>query len=194
MSELDLVKRCQAGDQQAWAELFELHADHVFKLAFLITRDRQDAHDVTQETFLRLIKCLDKYDASRGSFETWLCAIAVNLSRDHLRRRKRFPTPWDLVDGELRLVDRGALPEDISLAREWQQAIWNAINGLGEKHRTVIILHYYLGFSCVEIGQMLSCAEGTVYSRLHYARQVLEKKLGHEAPNVAWAAVGGVGK
>ena len=193
MCDAGLLARCQAGEQRAWAELFERYNDHVFKLAFLITRDRQDAHDVTQETFVRLVKRIDQYDASRGSFETWLSAVTVNLSRDYLRRRKRLPIPWDLEQG-FRMVDPVAQPEEVSLHKEWQRAIWAAINGLGEKHRTVIILHYYLGYSCAEIGQMLSCAEGTVYSRLHYARRMLENKLGQQAPAVARLAWGSAGK
>ena len=194
MAEMDLVHRCQAGDQAAWTALFEAHRDRVFRAAILITRHRQDAHDVTQDVFIRLIKAIHQYDPERGSFETWLYAIVVNLSRDHLRRRKRMPTPWTLLDGDAHLAERSQQPEQVSLTREWQQSIWDAVGELGERHRTAVILHYYVGLSCLEIAHVLSCAEGTVHSRLYYARQFLEKRLGQEAQGLAWATVGGLGR
>ena len=194
MGETNLVRRCQTGDQSAWTALFEAHHDRVFRVAFLITRDRQDASDVTQEVFIRLIKVIHKYDAERGSFETWLYAIVVNLSRDHLRRRKRLPMPWGVLAHDIQLAERSTQPEGVSLAREWQRTIWDAVNELGERHRTVVILHYYLGLSCIEIARVLSCAEGTVHSRLYYARQFLEKSLGQEVDRLAWATAGGLGR
>jgi RNA polymerase sigma-70 factor (ECF subfamily) len=190
----DLIRRCQEGDQCAWTQLFQAHHDRVFKTAFLVTGDRQDAHDVTQETFLRLMRVIDRYDESRAAFETWLYTIVVNLSRDHLRRRKRLPLPWDLLDRDELLAGREAQPERVSLDNEWQRDIWKAVGRLGEKHRTAVVLHYYLGFDCHEIARMLSCAEGTVHSRLHYARKALERALGEYEGRLAWATPAGVGK
>jgi len=178
MTDPDVVTRCQAGDADAWSELFNAYQDRVFKLALLVTRSRQDAQDVTQETFIRLIKTIRSYEAGKGSFETWLYAIVVNLGRDHLRRRNRLPLPWDMMARGDRLPSAPAdQPETISLAREWQRDIWGAVNRLNDKQRIAVILHYYLDLSCEQIAQVLGCPSGTVYSRLHYARLALEKEL-----------------
>ena len=177
MADSDVVTRCQAGDADAWAELFAAHQDRVFKLALLVTRSRPDAQDVTQEAFVRLIKAIHSFDASKGSFETWLYAIVVNLGRDHLRCRNRLPLPWDMMARGDVLTCPGEQPEEISLTREWQRDIWDAVNRLGDKQRIAVVLHYYLDLSCEQIAEVLGCPAGTVYSRLHYARLALEKEL-----------------
>ncbi|NLS79979.1 MAG: RNA polymerase sigma factor [Chloroflexi bacterium] len=186
MTDLDVVARCQAGDADAWGEFFNACQDRVFKLALLVTRSRQDAQDVTQETFIRLIKTIHSYDASKGSFETWLYAIVVNLGRDHLRRRNRLPLPWDMMARGDRLPAAPAdQPETISLAREWQRDIWEAVNRLNDKQRIAVVLHYYLDLSCEQIAEVLGCPSGTVYSRLHYARLALEKELSRPEQGLA---------
>lgn len=186
MTEGELIQRCQAGDPEAVTQLFLLYQEKIFRLAYLVTRNRQDAQDVTQETFIRLVRAIQTYDAEKGSLETWLYAIAVNLARDLLRRR-RFIFPWHLLDREQHISSRSQEPERLSLAREWQEAIWEAVNALEEKQRLAVILRYYLDLSCAEIAQVLSCPEGTVHSRLYYARLALEKRLRQQERAEGWS-------
>lgn len=187
MSDADLIRRCQQGEQTAWTELFHTYQERIFKLALLVTRDRHDAHDVTQEAFLRLVKRIGAYDETRASFDTWLYAIVMNLARDHLRRKKRWPLPWD-PDAYGELMGAPAMqPEQQSLTKAWQRSVWEAVDSLQEKQRMVVILRYYLDMSCIEIAQVLGCAEGTVHSRLYYARAALEKALGEQVADWAWA-------
>ncbi len=189
MLDTQLVERCRAGDTDALAELFLRYNDRVFRLAYLVTHSRQDAQDITQEAFIHVIKALRTFDPTRGTFETWLYAIAVNLARDHLRRQKRVFSSWHLLEESLVRSGGRNEPEHVSLENEWQRAIWQAVNELEEKQRLVVILRYYLDLSCAEIAQVLHCPEGTVYSRLHYARRVLEKKLGEFQGHLAWSYV-----
>ena len=186
MSDVDLVKRCRLGDSEALAELFVRYQDRLFKLAYLVARSHQDAQDILQETFIRVIRAIHTYDETKGTFETWLYAIAVNLARDHLRRQKRPFLPWHLLDENKHMAGRAAQPESLSLEREWQQTIWEAVNSLEEKQRITVILRYYLDLSCAEIAKVLSCPEGTIHSRLYYARLILEQKLGEESVQLAW--------
>lgn len=189
MLDTQLVERCRAGDTDALAELFLRYNDRVFRLAYLVTHSRQDAQDITQEAFIHVIKALRAFDPARGTFETWLYAIAVNLARDHLRRQKRILSSWHLLEESIIRSGGRDEPEQVSLENEWQRAIWQAVNELEEKQRLVVILRYYLDLSCAEIAQVLRCPEGTVYSRLHYARLALEKKLGEFQGHLAWSYV-----
>jgi RNA polymerase sigma-70 factor (ECF subfamily) len=177
MSDIDLVRRCQAGERAAWTQLYGAHKDYIYKLAYLVTQNSQDAHDVTQETFIRLVDVINRYDAEKAAFETWLYTIVVNLARDHLRKRKRLPLPWELIPKGGEMVAEDGQPERSSLNREWQQEIWEAVNSLSDKQRIVVILRYYADLSCQEIAEILSCPEGTVHSRLYYARLALENLL-----------------
>ena len=187
MSDAELVKRCRGGDAEALAELFLRYQDRLFKLVYLVTRSHQDAQDVLQETFLRLLKAIHSYDESKGTLETWLYAIAVNLARDCLRRRKRTLLPWHLLDEDRCASGDATQPESLSLEREWQQVIWEAVSSLEEKQRVTVILRYYLDLSCEEIARVLSCPEGTIHSRLYYARLALQKALGEESARLAWS-------
>jgi RNA polymerase sigma-70 factor (ECF subfamily) len=187
MVDTDLVARCQAGDPEALSALFVRYHDRVFRLAYLVTRSHQDAQDVTQETFIRLIKASRSFDESKGAFETWLYTIAVNQARDSLRRQKRASLSWDLLQEDRHVSKQSVYPERLSLTKEWQQTIWEAVNGLEEKQRLAVILRYYLDLPCEEIARVLSCPAGTVHSRLYYARLALEKKLGDEKTCLAWA-------
>ncbi len=189
MLDTQLVERCRTGDTDALAELFLRYNDRVFRLAYLVTHSRQDAQDITQETFIHVIKALHTFDPHKGGFETWLYAIAVNLARDHLRRQKRFFSSWHVLDESIVHAGGGDEPERVSLENEWQRAIWQAVNELEEKQRIAVILHYYLDLSCAEIAQVLRCPEGTVYSRLYYARLALEKRLGEFQGRLAWSYV-----
>jgi len=187
MPDADLVARFRAGEADALSALFTLYKDKVFRLAYLVTRSHQDAQDVTQETFIRLIKAVGSFDERKGSFETWLYAIAVNLARDGLRRQKRSLLSWDLLEEDRHISKQAVYPERISLTTEWQQTIWEAVNTLEEKQRIAVVLRYYLDLPCEEIAHVLSCPEGTVHSRLYYARLALEKRLGDEKTSLAWA-------
>lgn len=161
--------------------LFNAHHDYVYGLAYSLLGNAQDAEDVSQDVFLRAYKALPSYQPERATMRTWLTRLAVNACRTH--RRKNFlrallsrtpgigdgpdavdPSPW------------GA-PEAHAMQSELRQAVKVALGKLRLEHRTVVVLHYYHDLSCQEIARTLECPEGTVYSRLHYARRVVQAQL-----------------
>ena len=166
--------------------VFSAHSDYVFSLTHALLGNAQDAEDVTQEVFLRVYKALPSYRPERASMRTWLAQIAVNACQTH--RRRNFlrtllrATPTD-EDDALHLVDLSVwgAPEDHALQAELRRTVRDVLARLRLEHRTVLVLHYYMDFSCAEIASILGCPDGTVYSRLHYARRLVQAELERRA-------------
>jgi len=159
-------------------QVFTLHHDYVYRLALALLGHAQDAEDVTQEVFLRVYKGLPAYQPERAALRTWLTQIVVNACRTQRRRgvwyRFRPAGSGEAQEAALAaLADPGSwgAPEPAAQQSELRAAVRAVLAGLRLEHRTVLVLHYYLDLSCPEIAQMLGCAEGTIYSRLHYARR-----------------------
>lgn len=163
--------------------VFNVHHEYVYNLAHALLRNSQDAEDVTQEVFLRVYKALPTYNSEYASLRTWLAKMVVNACKTH-QRRNFLRTLWRRPDedGEMDMLDApdpspwGA-PEDQALQSEMQRIVKDVLAKLRAEHRTVLILHYYMDMSCPEIAAMLNCPEGTVYSRLHYARRLVQNQL-----------------
>ena len=176
---LDLVQRCRAGDEYAFATLFERFQDRLYDLSWAILRDETEAEDAVQDTFLRLFERIDRYRGA-SSFETWLVAVAVNICRDRLRRRKvRRALLFDwLAPGWLpRILGRGEDPAAEALQREERRSLWDAVDRLDQRHRLPLILRYHYGLSCGEVAEVLGLTTGTVYVRLSEGRQSLRQML-----------------
>ena len=176
-----LVARALAGDPKAFEEIYERHRGAVFKVAYGMCRNAEDALDVVQETFLKAHKSLGRFE-QRASLTTWLCQIAVHQAID-LSRRRKVRHAESLDD---RLVSdsnaAGRAPEVGPAAqaseRELSQALERALGKLSEKHRTVFVLYTVKGLSYKEIADSVGCSIGTVMSRLFYARKNLQQMLG----------------
>lgn len=174
-----LIRRCQQGDQQAMGALIRQHQNYVYRLCYLIMRNEQDAEDMTQETFIRASRALPRFEIRDGvSFEAWLYRIAVNRCRSRMRRKWYQALPWPV--SAPRVVSQEPQPDRLAVQSEQRAEIMAAINSLNEKHRLVVILRYYAGFSNEEIADALKIPSGTVRSRLHTARQRLKKLLVEE--------------
>ena len=174
-------------DSESFDVVFTLHRDYVYGLAQAILGNTQDTEDVTQEVFLRVYKGLASYQPERGSMRTWLTRIAVNACQTHKRRNffsamLRRPTAED-TEAALDRIDSSILaaPEDHALRNEIRRAVKDVIAGLKPDQRAVLVLHYYMDMSAPEIASIMDCPEGTVYSRLHYARHVVQTRLERRA-------------
>jgi RNA polymerase sigma-70 factor (ECF subfamily) len=185
----DLVNRCRAGDEYAFAALFERFQDRLYDLAWAILRDGAEAEDAVQDTFLRVFERIDRYRGA-SSFETWLVAVAVNVCRDRLRRRqvrRALSLDW-LSPGWLpRILGRGEDPAAAALQREQRRSLWDTVERLDQRHRLPLILRYHYGLSCGEVAQALGLTTGTVYVRLSEGRHRLRQMLlepGEIAPGV----------
>jgi len=175
MEENVLVQRSEEGDQEAFSALVNKYKTKVFRLAFSLIRDRDIADDLAQEVFIKAYLSLPKFQ-HKSEFGTWLYRIAVNHTKDYLRKKMRRK--------EVPLEDFAISQEDDTLApekdREEEQKIalfYRSLDELPEKYRLILTLRDRQGFSYAEIAKILKVSPGTVDSRLHRAREMLRKKI-----------------
>lgn len=182
MSGGSLVIGHEATHTDGFDLVFNLHHDYVYGLAHAFLRNAQDAEDVTQDVFLRVHKSLASYQPERASMRTWLTKMAVNACKAH-RRRNFLHNLWQHKssddDAVLEAIDLSpwVAPEDHALRAEVRRTIRDVLARLRHEQRMVLILHYYLDLSCPEIATILECPEGTVRSRLYYARRMVQAQL-----------------
>lgn len=169
LSDARLVEDARRGDQQAFGELVRRYERRVVRVIRRFVRDRDLADDLAQETFLRAYEKLDQFDPSRR-FGPWLFRIGVNLTLDHLRKRKRrgrFALFSEKTSGP---------PPDPGIAdprerRELNQEVRAVLERVPEKYRTVLVLRDLENFSTSEIAAILDRKEATIRWRLAEARQ-----------------------
>jgi RNA polymerase sigma-70 factor (ECF subfamily) len=179
LSELDLVRNCQKGDVAAYEELAAKYYRRIYMVILGIVHHREDALEVAQETFYKAFRNIKRFEGG-SSFYTWVYRIAVNLAIDFQRRQKRGAA--DLKENMDEVVVEadtiGSDPFRELSDRELGDKLLNAINELTPDHKAVILMRAVEGLSYKEIGRIMGCSEGTVMSRLHYARKKLQEKLG----------------
>ena len=177
-SDWELVQKCQAGEIGAFQELVSRYHQKIYVVIVGLLRNREDALDVAQETFFRAYRKIKSFQGG-SSFYTWLYRIAVNIAIDSQRRQKRNPLDFrETMDGLFEEQNEVARdPFSDVHDRELREKLVSAINDLTPEHKAVIILRTVEGFSYKDIGEILGCSEGTVMSRLHYARKKLQQKL-----------------
>lgn len=165
-----LIRRCLAGDQQAMLDLVERFRGQVFGLCYRMLGHRQDAEDAAQETFTRVLKNLDKWDASRD-FEPWLLAIAGNRCRTVISRRMRRPS--------VRTLDEPvpSRSPDMQAARQLAEEVERALHSLRAEYREAFLLFHQHELSYAEIAEAMSCPIGTVRTWIHRARRELIQLL-----------------
>ena len=183
-----LVARSREGDAQAFRELFERYQRRIFSLAFGMVRYRENAEELVQEAFIKAYRNLDRFHGN-SSFYTWLYRITMNVGIDFLRREKKRSGNVDYDDklAHHEEVNKGDFPLVSSIGtqtpgrmqsrRELGDQIRSAMNQLSDKHREVIVLREIEGLSYTEIAETLDIRKGTVMSRLHHARQNLQRML-----------------
>lgn len=199
-SDVELVQAVLAGDRAQFAALVERYQRDIFNLAYRSTHHRQDAEDITQETFLRAFRSLPSYDVSRP-LRTWLYAIAVNVCRDWARRRTSRPQTLTLLDTDGPVEGAGvvsgaaaighdggsradgadanaaAQPEQLFLRREAQQLVESAVMALEPDYRLPVVLFYMRGVPQADIAEMMGVSLSVVKNRLFRARQRLRAVL-----------------
>lgn len=161
-----LLESAMEGDRQAFKDIVGLYQKKVFLLAFSILRNREDALDVVQETFMRLHQKLDVYDKERN-FQAWLLQIAKNLSIDYYRkhhsRRRDLESDRSVEDLHLPAGDHRSNPESSELRR----VISRCLERLAERQRLIFVMRHFNGLEYREIAQILGISVGTVKS-LHF--------------------------
>lgn len=182
-SDIEVVKRVQAGDVAAFDQLIRKYRERLFGVVYNLTSNREDTADLVQDAFIKAFQSINRFQG-QSSFFTWLYKIAVNTTLSHLRKN-RLRTFFSLekvqedgTSSEIlnQLTDTTGADRDAYL-RELQEKLNEAMQKLSIKHRTVITLFEIDGLSHAEIAEVMDCSEGTVRSRLHYAKQFLQGEL-----------------
>jgi RNA polymerase sigma-70 factor (ECF subfamily) len=180
-----LIEKCRAGDVAAFEPLVEKYRQRVWRLAYNVLRDREEAWDVAQEAFIKAYQALPSF-RGQSAFYTWLYRIAMNVAADRARSRaaqgrafgtERVPEEdWERVITDPNPAE--ASPADTAVRREERRKIMQALDKLSEDHRRIIMLGDLEGLSYREIAETLEIPMGTVMSRLHNARKRLRDVLG----------------
>ncbi len=184
-SELDLVKRCQKGDSEAFDELVTRYRTRVFGMVYNMVHSEQDAWDLAQESFVKAWKSIRRFQG-KSSFYTWLYRIVMNVTIDWTRKRQVKGTGAEFDDTiQLKEIDPASKtmpkPDALPFERMEQQEIRSQIDGaiaqLSPDHRAVILMKEVEDMQYHEIAEALGCSIGTVMSRLFYARKKLQNLL-----------------
>ena len=155
---------------------------YIHRLALSILNDVHEADDVAQETFILAHHALAGF-RNESNPKTWLSAIAINASRGRLRKHKIRQVLANTIHSLHLLKNPPTSPEQAAIQNETDQCIWKTVDGLDEKHRLPVILRYVHELTVPEIAYILHLSQGTVHSRLHYARKQLHVQLEHLNPH-----------
>lgn len=168
----NLARRFQAGDEAAFAELYELCKNQALRSAFLITGNYYDSENVLQETFWKCYQNLPKLKEP-DKFKPWFYRILTRTAWEYCQKRDR-ETPMGEPLAQL-AQDSADLAADLAEAAETRRELMAAIDRLPLQQKTAVILYYYDGLSVEEIAKATGAFAGTVKSRLFNARRKLKK-------------------
>lgn len=179
-----IVQRVQEGDVAAFDRLTIKYRNRIYGVVYNLTSNREDAADLTQDAFIKAFQSIQRFQG-QSSFFTWIYRIAINSTLSHLRKnrvRSFFslerinsdePVSRELIAA---LTDKTGADRE-TFTRELQEKLNEAMQKLSIKHRTVVTLFEIDGLSHQEIAEVMDCSVGTVRSRLHYAKQLLQAEL-----------------
>lgn len=178
-----VVQYVQAGDVAAFDQLILKYRERVYAMIYNMTSNREDAADLTQDAFIKAFQSINRFQG-QSSFFTWLYRIAINSTLTHIRKNKlRSFFSFDKVHEDAavsslinQLTDKQNVQRDVFVS-ELQERLNEAMQKLSIPHRTVVTLFEIDGLSHEEIAEIMDCSIGTVRSRLHYAKQLLQSEL-----------------
>ncbi len=183
-ADLRLVQQVRDGNVAAFDQLVLRYRERVYSVVYNLTSNREDAADLTQDTFIKAFHSIARFKG-HSSFFSWLYRIAINATLSHLRRNRmrRFFSLEKLADEDhnaelLQALMLQASNGKETVLKELQEKLNEALQKLSFKHRTVITLFEIDQLSHQEIADIMECSVGTVRSRLHYAKQQLQAYLG----------------
>jgi len=178
-----LVRRTQKGDSTAFDVLVERYKERLYATVYHMTSNHEDANDLVQDTFIKAYKSLNSF-RGQSSFYTWVYRIAVNRTINFIKRRKnRNSYSLDDLDSSIQndpdlveLMSHVTPRREVGLT-ELHEKLNEALQKLSEPHRAVVTLHDIQEMTHADIAKAMKCSEGTVRSRLFYARQQLQSLL-----------------
>ncbi len=177
LEETEMISRCQRGDQEALKEIFDKYNKKVYRIAYGVVRQREEALDIVQEVFIKLFHSIKNFKG-KSHFYTYLYRMVMNTAIDHARKTGKqiissldqegsFQPPDDLEKG----------PERILLQKELEERVKLAMDKLPAEQRAALIFRDVEGLSYQEMAETMGCSIGTVMSRLHYGRKRMQELL-----------------
>ena len=181
--DVSLVNRAKEGDLDAFDSLTIKYRQRLLSVIYNMTSNREDAADLTQEAFVKAFRSIGRFKG-KSSFFTWLYRIGVNVTLSHLQKNKArrffsFENISEEVNQEtaFEVLASRSKTDRPTLLHELQEKLNEALQKLSNKHRTIVVLFEIEGLSHKQIAEIMKCSEGTVRSRLHYAKQQLQAYL-----------------
>ncbi|MBW4890736.1 sigma-70 family RNA polymerase sigma factor [Mucilaginibacter sp. HMF5004] len=177
-NDFSLVVRAKEGDQKAYADLMHRYKDSIYFMALKMVNNKEDAMDLTVETFAKAFEKLDKYQPE-FAFSTWLFRVGTNNCIDFIRKKKLNTQSINgMVDDDgderpLQIKSDTLNPEEVSMKKEQTQTLKVLIDSLPPRYRNLIVLRYFDELAYEEIAEQLDLPLGTVKAQLFRARYLL---------------------
>jgi RNA polymerase sigma-70 factor (ECF subfamily) len=178
-----LVNRAQEGDDKAFTELVKIFQPKIMYIIKRFIHEAVDISDVSQEVFFKVHKYIRSFKGE-SSFYTWLYSVTTSVAKNYLMQMKRNPLSTTLDNSFTDFMDfavdihTNENPQDILVSDETESIIVETLESLPEILRDVIVLREIEGLSYLKISELLNIPEGTVRSRLHRARNIIEESIG----------------
>jgi RNA polymerase sigma-70 factor (ECF subfamily) len=171
--ERSLIVRAQSGDRDSFGVLVRLYLTRVYRAAYGIVRNHDDASDIAQDAFVRAYKNLNRFDVSKPLYP-WLFRIARNLALNRIERLNKREVSLPEFD-TVRSAHK--MPDEVVVARDEKERVRAAVSRLPDQHKEIIELCHFQECSYKEMAEILDIPIGTVMSRLYHARQKLKDLL-----------------
>jgi len=188
-NDFHIVSRAKEGDQKAYAELMQRYKDSIYFMALKMVNNKDDAMDLTVETFGKAFENLGKYKPD-FAFSTWLFRIATNNCIDFIRKKRlnvvslNSLTDQDGEERQFEIRSENLNPEETSIKKQENEKLKNIVEQLPSRYRTLIILRYFEEQSYEEIAQQLDLPLGTVKAQLFRARDLLANVMNRKKNNL----------
>jgi RNA polymerase sigma-70 factor (ECF subfamily) len=177
LEETEMISRCQQGDQEALKEIFDKYHKKVYRIAYGVVRQREEALDIVQEVFIKLFHSIKNFKG-KSHFYTYLYRMVMNTAIDHARKTgKQIISSLDQEGSFQPSDDLEKGPERILLQKELEERVKSAMDKLPAEQRTALIFRDVEGLSYQEMAEAMGCSIGTVMSRLHYGRKRIQELL-----------------
>lgn len=188
-NDFNVISRAKEGDQKAYAELMQRYKDSIYFMALKMVNNKDDAMDLTVETFGKAFENLDRYKPD-FAFSTWLFRIATNNCIDFIRKKRLNVVSLNTLtdhEGEERQFEvrsENLNPEESSIKKQENEKLKNIVEQLPSRYRTLIVLRYFEEQSYEEIAQQLDLPLGTVKAQLFRARDLLANIMNRKKTNL----------
>lgn len=171
MAEKSLIKKLKKGQEDAYIFLVEQYGNRLLSSCYLILKDRQEAEDIVQETFIRVFKKIHTFKGN-SSLYTWIYSIALNQSRDRLKKK------YDCLIFEEAWIENENVDLEYQVEKKFdRELLRKELFQMNVIYREVLVLFYFEEFSIKEIANLLDEKEGTIKSKLSRGRNILKESL-----------------